>query len=274
MKAKNQQSIPFYKYHGTGNDFIMIDNRELKVNTDLPDFYEKLCHRRFGIGADGVIFLQNHSEYDFEMIYLNSDGRPTSMCGNGGRCIVAFAHHLGIQTDDKGMYSFLAIDGLHHATIDEKGWVSLQMKDVAALQQVGDVWVLDTGSPHYIQFVEDVSAIDVFKEGRAIRNSERFKKEGINVNFVKAVSDNLQVATYERGVEDETYSCGTGVVAASIASVAYQGLEVGHHTKHIQTKGGKLSVSFEKTLEGHYCNVWLKGPTVRVFEGSFIYHFI
>lgn len=263
--------ISFTKYHGTGNDFIMIDNRELKVNTDLPDFYEQLCHRRFGIGADGVIFLQNHPEYDFEMIYLNADGRPTSMCGNGGRCIVAFANQLGIEGADKGRLTFMAIDGLHHSTIDPKGLVSLQMKDVTDLQQIKNDWVLDTGSPHYIQFVENVDEVDVFGDGRAIRNSEKFRKEGINVNFVQEFANKIHVATYERGVEDETYSCGTGVVAASIAAVAHNKLEAGNHSLDIQTKGGKLKVSFQKTEEGSFCNVWLSGPAQYVFEGHFLY---
>ncbi len=262
-------NISFCKYHGTGNDFVMLDNRELKMKTDLPDFYEKLCHRRFGIGADGVIFLQNHPDFDFEMVYLNADGRPTSMCGNGGRCIVAFANHLGIEGDENGIFTFLAIDGIHHATIDEKGLVSLQMKNVTALQQVNSDWVLDTGSPHYIQFVEDVSAVDVFTDGRTIRNSERFRKEGINVNFVQETAENIQVATYERGVEDETFSCGTGVVAASIAAIAQNKLEVGNHSLNIQTKGGNLKVSFEQTSKGHFRNVWLTGPAEYVFEGQF-----
>ncbi len=263
--------ISFSKYHGTGNDFVMIDNRELKVHTDLPDFYERLCHRRFGIGADGVIFLQNHPDYDFEMIYLNADGRPTSMCGNGGRCITAFASQLGIEAKEEEMFTFLAIDGLHKGAIDENGRVSLQMNDVKEIEQWKGDCVLDTGSPHYIQFVEDVAAIDVFSEGRGIRNQERFRKAGINVNFVQKMKDGIEVATYERGVEDETFSCGTGVVAASIATIAQGQANAGKYDMDIQTKGGKLNVAFEKTEEGHFCNVWLKGPAIQVFDGEFFY---
>ena len=263
--------ISFSKYHGTGNDFIMIDNRELQVETDAPAFYERLCHRRFGIGADGVIFLQNHPDYDFEMIYLNADGRPTSMCGNGGRCITAFAHHLGIGARETGMFTFLAIDGEHRGTMDENGLVSLKMNDVRQVEVLEGDWVLDTGSPHYIQFVDDVLSMDVFSEGRAIRNGERFRKRGINVNFVQKLSNGIQVATYERGVEDETFSCGTGVVAASIAVVAENEEMEGKHVIDIQTKGGELQVSFERIGKGHFRNVWLKGPAMYVFEGHFSY---
>ncbi|MEZ4885390.1 MAG: diaminopimelate epimerase [Chitinophagales bacterium] len=264
-------NISFSKYHGTGNDFVMIDNRSLKLQTDSPAFYENLCHRRFGIGADGVIFLQNHPNYDFEMIYLNADGRPTSMCGNGGRCITAFAHQLGVEAKEEGLYNFLAIDGIHKGSIDKKGLVSLQMNDVTNLQNFNGDWVLDTGSPHYVQFVDNVWNIDIFSEGRAIRNQESFRKAGINVNFVQQLANGIHVATYERGVEDETFSCGTGVVAASIATISQNEYATGNYSVDIQTKGGKLTVSFEHTKEGHFCNVWLKGSAVHVFEGQFPY---
>lgn len=265
----SNSKILFSKYHGTGNDFVMIDNRNLRIKTDLPEFYERLCHRRFGIGADGVIFLQNHIDYDFEMIYLNADGRPTSMCGNGGRCIVAFAHSLGVKAAKSGMYRFLAIDGEHKASVEEDGLVALQMKDVDEIQKWKKDWVLDTGSPHYVKFVKNVVEVDVFNEGRLIRNSDGFRKKGINVNFVEQLEDGICVATYERGVEDETFSCGTGVVAASIAAVVEQERPAGKYTIAIQTKGGQLKVSFEKTESGFFREVWLTGQTVHVFDGQF-----
>ncbi len=265
----SNKEILFSKYHGTGNDFVMVDNRSLEMNTDLPEFYERLCHRRFGVGADGVIFLQNHADYDFEMIYLNADGRPTSMCGNGGRCIAAFAYRLGVKPAQSGMYRFLAIDGEHQTKVEESGWVSLQMKDVLKIDKCNQDWVLDTGSPHYVQFVEDVASLDVFNEGRFIRNSDAFREAGINVNFVERLEDKIHVATYERGVEDETFSCGTGVVASSIAVVAQGENPAGKYAIDIQTKGGQLQVSFEKTANGAFRDIWLTGQTAHVFDGKF-----
>jgi len=255
--------IPFCKYQGTGNDFVVIDNRATTYLTRQDtELVNRLCDRKFGVGADGLILLQDKEGYDFEMVYFNADGSESTMCGNGGRCIVAFAKRLGIITDKA---TFLAIDGPHDARISEDDWVELKMKDVNDIEVGEDYAVLDTGSPHYVVFVEDVSDIDVVANGQAIRYSERFKKEGINVNFVERNDEGIIVATYERGVEDETLSCGTGVTAAAIAT----------HLAHsptpnanipIESKGGNLEVKFQSN-NGQFSDVWLCGPGTFVFEG-------
>ncbi|MFN7116195.1 MAG: diaminopimelate epimerase [Saprospiraceae bacterium] len=256
--------MQFYKYQGTGNDFIMIDQRETQYLTraDVTRI-EQLCNRRFGIGADGLILLQNRDGYDFEMIYFNSDGRESSMCGNGGRCIVAFAKQLGVIKDKA---YFLAIDGEHEAIIRPDGWVELKMTDVKSVENGGDYYYLNTGSPHYITFVNNIEEVNVFEQGRAIRYNDRFKKEGTNVNFVQAQADGIVVATYERGVEDETLSCGTGVTAAAIAYYMKSGRNI-NSTVPIQVKGGKLEVRFEPDGQG-FTNIWLCGPAELVFEGD------
>lgn len=255
--------LKFFKYQGTGNDFVMIDQREERYLTrEDHATIEHLCDRRFGIGADGLILLQNREGYDFEMIYFNSDGRESSMCGNGGRCIVAFAEKLGVIEDHA---RFLAIDGEHEAIIRIDGWVELKMTDVLNVETGTDYFYLNTGSPHYIKFVEDVNKVNVFEQGRAIRYSERFKTEGTNVNFVQPTGTGITVATYERGVEDETLSCGTGVTAAAIAY--YLKSNQKNTRIPIQVKGGRLEVRFEPKGEGFY-NVWLCGPAQFVFEGE------
>ena len=204
--------VEFYKYQGTGNDFIMIDDRENIFNINDHNLIAALCQRRMGIGADGLILLKEHDKYDFEMIYFNSDGHQSSMCGNGGRCIIAFAQLLEIIDEET---TFLAIDGEHKGQF-LGDTIALQMQDVSDIEGVGDGLVMDTGSPHYIEMVDDLRNMNIEKEGRRIRNSKPFRKEGINVNFVQDSAD-LQVRTYERGVEAETLSCGTGVVATAIA---------------------------------------------------------
>ncbi len=252
--------LTFYKYQGTGNDFVIIDNRT-QAYTPTTERNRWLCDRKFGIGADGLICLQQSDKYDFEMLYFNSDGNESTMCGNGGRCLVAFAKQMGIITN---FATFNAIDGLHEATINETNWVELKMNDVAKVEQHNGCFVLNTGSPHYIQFVENLNAIDVYNAGKDIRYSPLFRAEGINVNFVETENNRLNVATYERGVEDETLSCGTGVTAAAIA----YGLK--NHISGeipIQTKGGGLSVKFEKQNDT-FKNVWLCGPATFVFKGS------
>ena len=249
----------FYKYQGTGNDFVMIDNRE-GVYSPTTEQNRLLCDRKFGIGADGLICLMPSDEYDFEMLYFNSDGNESTMCGNGGRCLVAFAKQLGI-IENKA--TFNAIDGLHEATIDENNWVELKMTNVDTVEDNDSHFVLNTGSPHYIKFVEDVSQVDVYQEGKAIRYNERFNAEGINVNFVTITKDGIDVVTYERGVEDETLSCGTGVTAAALA-FSYLNDEVSNVP--IRTKGGNLAVKFEKSGNG-FKNIWLCGPATYVFEG-------
>ncbi|MRS62047.1 diaminopimelate epimerase [Larkinella terrae] len=253
--------MDFFKYQGTGNDFILIDDR----NETFPVSQERvahLCHRRFGIGADGLILLRNHPEYDFQMIYFNADGAEGSMCGNGGRCIVRFAHDLGLfETETR----FLAVDGEHAAVVNGSE-VSLKMNEIAGIDQHPDYAFLNTGSPHFVKIVEDVESMDVVAEGRPIRYDDRFAPGGTNANFIEPIGDNaLFVRTYERGVEDETYSCGTGVTASAL--VAHQQLGMTSPVS-IQTIGGNLRVSFEVSLDGGFTDLYLIGPAVRVYEGS------
>lgn len=256
--------LSFSKYQGAGNDFVMIDNRTGALDRSAEDKIRRLCERRFGVGADGLILLQDHPDYDFEMVYFNADGREGSMCGNGGRCAVAFARQLGI-IDLKT--HFLAVDGPHDARIDEAGsWVELRMGKVARVEQGGDFFYLDTGSPHYVVFVEDLAQVNVVTQGRAVRYSNRFRESGTNVNFVQPVRAGIAVATYERGVEDETLSCGTGVTAAAIAYYLRQP-SAARQRVDIRAKGGELQVHFEPAGEG-FDEIWLCGPAKRVFEGS------
>lgn len=255
--------INFYKYQGTGNDFIMIDNRQDVFSKNNTKLVESLCDRRFGIGADGLILLENDNSTDFKMVYYNSDGNQSSMCGNGGRCLVAFAKSLGI-IENKA--TFIATDGLHHATISDDGIVSLQMKDVDEVRIEHDYVFLDTGSPHHVQLVEDLEHFKVKEKGAAIRYGELYGKAGSNVNFVSQKSaDTFSLRTYERGVEDETLSCGTGATAVAIAMKALGKTE--SNKINLNVEGGKLEVSFTPT-EGKYVDVFLKGPANFVFEGN------
>jgi diaminopimelate epimerase len=252
----------FYKYQGTGNDFIILDNRK-NVYGFAKEQVAFLCHRRFGIGADGLMLLNTHPKYDFEMKYYNADGGESSMCGNGGRCLVKFAAEMGII---KSKYRFLAIDGEHEASIDTNGIVALKMADVESIQSEHSKYILNTGSPHYVEMKDNVLDMDVYANGRAIRYSDEFKADGINVNFVQQTEepDKIIVRTYERGVEDETYSCGTGVTAAAL--VSYHN-ENGYNFVNVETKGGLLSVEFDK-IGNSFKNIWLIGPAVKVFEGD------
>jgi diaminopimelate epimerase len=254
--------IQFYKYQGTGNDFIILDNRELAysgLNTEQVNF---LCDRRFGIGGDGLMMLNLKEGYDFEMIYFNADGRESSMCGNGGRCLVKFAYDLGIH---KNVYRFLAVDGDHEAEIDPDGTVSLKMKNVSGIKISHGDFILDTGSPHYVKMIRNVMEYDVYRKGKEIRNSPAFVEEGINVNYVEHKNDEeIIVRTYERGVENETFSCGTGVTAAAL--VCYHN-ENGFNEVTVHTRGGKLTVEFDRLDDDHYENIWLCGPAEKVFEG-------
>lgn len=253
----------FYKYQGTGNDFILIDNRNNTVSLNAEQV-NALCNRRFGIGADGLMLLEHEHGFDFRMVYYNSDGNQSSMCGNGGRCITAFAKLLGI-IENKA--KFLAVDGPHEAVIDENAIVSLRMQDVKSVEAGEDYFYMNTGSPHYVKFAANIENFDVVAEGRKIRNNERFKEEGTNVNFIEKQDDALFVRTYERGVEDETYSCGTGVTAAALAA-GIKGISTGKNNCLVKTRGGNLEVSFEKVLEQNFYNIWLKGPAVMVFKGT------
>lgn len=252
--------IPFSKYHGTGNDFVMIDNRDLKLELSQSQIAE-LCNRRFGIGADGLILLEME-ENVVKMVYYNSDGAPSSMCGNGGRCFVNFCQQLEVLSE-KG--EFLAVDGMHPFKMEGE-LVSLKMGDVTSIEAIGEAVYLNTGSPHYVKMVEDVLEIDLVNDARKIRYNDRFSANGTNVNFVEMMDGTAHIRTYERGVEDETLSCGTGAVACAIAV---------HHFGHvpqtdmpIKVLGGKLHISFEPNGKGGYSNIWLTGPTTRVFEGS------
>ena len=251
--------MKFYKYQGTGNDFVMIDNRLGEWDELSIENIEKLCDRRFGIGADGLIKINSAKGVDFEVDYYNSDGSK-SFCGNGARCSVAFAHFLDIIEDKT---TFTAIDGIHEAEI-KNGIVKLKMGDVSNINTVGNDFVLNTGSPHYVKYVEMLNNYNVYKTGNEIRNSETYKQEGINVNFVEKLSDKeLFVRTYERGVEDETYSCGTGVTAAALTFMKNNNQTfVG-----VKVMGGQLKVYAEKDGDG-FKNIWLEGPAVQVFKGD------
>ncbi len=257
--------IEFYKYQGTGNDFIIIDGRNKDLNPDSM-VIKKLCDRKFGIGADGLMILKNHEGYDFSMTYYNADGHEGSMCGNGGRCIIAFAKQIGISNNK---LRFIAIDGSHDGEVlnHENGvsLVRLKMTDVSEFSARTNYYMLETGSPHYVEFTEKVSTKDVYSEGKAIRYNDLFKAKGVNVNFADESDNQLFVRTYERGVEDETLSCGTGVTAAAIAFALKNDLK--KDCIQIQTLGGNLKVSFEK--EGNvFKNVWLEGPAAFVFKGE------
>ena len=250
----------FYKYQGTGNDFVMIDNRQQSFDKENIKHITFLCDRRFGIGADGLILLENHNKVDFEMIYYNADGSQ-SFCGNGGRCAVAFAKQLNI-IDKKT--TFEAIDGVHHATI-ENDIVKLQMLDVDVVEKHSNHVFLDTGSPHHVQFEDDLNTFDIKTEGSRIRYGSPYNEAGSNVNFVKKMTDStFAVRTYERGVEDETLSCGTGVTAVAIAMRALG--ETNSNLINLKVQGGELQVSFE-VVNNIYNNVWLIGPANYVYSG-------
>jgi diaminopimelate epimerase len=256
-------TLHFSKYQGTGNDFVILDNRT-GLYTDLTSPQIKnLCDRRFGIGADGLMLLNTLSGYDFEMKYYNADGGESTMCGNGGRCLVRFASDVGIIRTG---YHFLAIDGVHEAEIETEGTVSLKMNDVNTIRQSGGAFILNTGSPHYVHLINGVMNVDVYKRGREIRYNKEFAADGINVNFVEQLrdSDKIIVRTYERGVEDETFSCGTGVTAAAI--VCHHN-DNGFNSVQVQTKGGMLTVEYEKK-GSRFTDVWLTGPAEKVFDGT------
>lgn len=254
--------ITFYKYQGTGNDFVLIDNRDNSIQLNKEQI-AKICDRRFGVGADGLMLLQLEQGFDFKMVYYNADGAESSMCGNGGRCLVKFAHQMGIH---KNLYKFNAVDGMHEAEIIEGNWVRLKMIDVHKVEEHDNHAVLNTGSPHYVKFVNNLEEVDVFAEGKHIRYNEKYAAQGINVNFTERITENkIFVRTYERGVENETYSCGTGVTAAALVSAHN---ERGFNQVEVKTIGGNLNVEYYKLDEENFSDIWLSGPATHVFTGT------
>lgn len=256
-------TLSFFKYQGTGNDFIMLNNTSgIYDKLSIADIQE-LCDRKFGIGADGLISIELHQEYDFEMVYYNADGTQ-SFCGNGARCAVAFAGKLGLL---KGPHTqFIAIDGIHEAwlCLDE---VKLKMSEVKPIQTIDSSYIVNTGSPHYVLLDQNHSHAHVLEVGRAIRYSERFQKDGINVNLMEITADGIRVATYERGVEDETLSCGTGVTAAALVYAQLQDLQKG--AVNVVTKGGHLQVQWQLNSDHSYSEVYLTGPAKLVYNGTY-----
>ena len=256
--------IRFWKYQANGNDFVIVDNRNGEIKF-TGEQIQRVCNRNFGIGADGLMTINSSDIAEFEMKYYNSDGNISSMCGNGGRCIAMFAYLQGVA--DKSMI-FKAYDGLHEAVIEEKcdrGLcdVSLSMADVIEIEKNESYYFLDTGSPHYVEFVEHIAELDVVAEGGKTRYSEKFMPEGTNVNFVEMRDDKIFVRTYERGVEDETLSCGTGVTASAISSFFI----TGKSSQIVHTVGGEFIVSFEYEDSDKFTKIWLRGPAELVFEG-------
>ncbi len=255
--------INFYKFQGTGNDFIILDNTENNYDQLSIKQVKALCERHFGIGADGLMMLENSDEADFEMTYFNADGKSGSLCGNGSRCIVKFAEMMGILKD---VYTFKAADGLHSAEISPDGIIKLKMNDVHHVEGFADHYRINTGSPHYIKRVTGLRNMNVSSLGKAVRNSSPFEKEGINVNYVETIGeDEIYVRTYERGVEDETLSCGTGVTASALISAHN---DSGFSRVQVLTRGGKLNVEFDKIDDNHFTNIWLSGPAEMVYKGQ------
>jgi diaminopimelate epimerase len=254
--------LPFYKYHGTGNDFIIFD----AFKDEIPKFSEheikQMCNRRFGIGADGIMILRKNQLQDFEMEYFNADGSGATMCGNGGRCIVSLAYKLGYI---KKFTRFIASDGIHEANVLSQNTIDLKMNDVNSVIMMDDGYFCDTGSPHYIRFVNDIEAIDVKHEGRKIRYSQKFAPSGTNVNFVQVVNSSyIKIRTYERGVEDETLSCGTGSEASALTYADINHLYKGE--VQVDVKGGILRVYFEKS-DTDFKNIRLIGSATFVYRG-------
>jgi diaminopimelate epimerase len=255
--------IEFNKYQGTGNDFIILDNRQKQIPELTPKQVNTLCDRRFGIGADGLLLMNSANGYDFGMKYYNADGYEGSMCGNGGRCIIKYAESLGIH---KNIYHFIAADGEHEGEIELNGMVRMKMCNVNKVEVHTNHYIVNTGSPHYIKSVNDIMQLDVKNTGHSIRYGKEFAKDGINVNFVQSLDDDaIYVRTYERGVEDETLSCGTGVTASALISAHNDN---GFNRVEVTTPGGNLSVEFDKLDEDRFENIWLSGPVEFVFKGE------
>lgn len=254
--------VQFYKYHGAGNDFILIDNRQDVFNPH-SGLVQKLCDRRFGIGADGLMLLENSQTADFSMRYFNSDGYESTMCGNGGRCITLFAWHKGIISEET---EFFATDGLHKARKLENDEIALQMNPVEDVKTIENNYFLNTGSPHYVLFVNGLEKFNVFKEGRKLRYDTSISEHGTNVDFVEEITDkDIAVRTYERGVEDETLACGTGAVASAISTHIKKNSDNFSYT--IKARGGILKVDFKRESVSKFTDIWLTGPAQYVFKG-------
>lgn len=257
--------LSFFKYHGTGNDFVLIDHRAIQLNLEQkPEFVRHLCDRHFGIGADGLILIDEASGGGLEMIYFNADGNIGSMCGNGSRCFVQHLHAIGLIDQ---VLEFRAFDGIHAGRVLPDGQVAVQMRDIplSGLGMQGEDYIIDTGSPHYVRFVDDLGNIDARAIGREVRNSPPFIEEGINVNFVQLMDDAICIQTYERGVEDLTLSCGTGVTAAALVTALRKDMNQGEVA--VITDGGALRVQFLRSGDT-LTNIWLIGPAKRVFQGE------
>jgi diaminopimelate epimerase len=253
--------LEFTKYHGAGNDFILIDNREQDFPKNTINF-QRICDRHFGIGADGVILIEKHPDLDFTMLYYNPDGTQ-SLCGNGSRCGFHFARTLGLAGDDS---IFMASDGVHQAKLDN-GLIQFNIRPVAGIETLTDGYFLDTGSPHFVKLVDRLDNVDVMSEGKKLRYDPRFSRHnGANVNFAQLLPDRVLMRTYERGVENETLSCGTGTVAVALV-VATLGRQ---SPVTIEARGGVLEVRFEQTASGGFDNIWLCGPALPVFKGSIV----
>ena len=266
--------LHFHKYQGAGNDFVILDGRQ-----GLPKLSQKdihfLCHRRFGIGADGLMILEQAPGYDFGMRYYNADGLEGSMCGNGGRCLVAYA-----SQHCPGNYVFLAVDGRHEAQVlpsetgtGEGTQVRLGMKPVHELRLLEQGYFLDTGSPHFVLFVDDLENMDVYTQGKFWRQHPHFAPGGCNVNFARVEPDgSLSLRTFERGVEDETLACGTGVTATALAACV-RSLQncprdaQGAYHYAVHARGGELQVD-SQAQDGYFTDVWLTGPATLVYHGE------
>lgn len=256
--------ITFSKYQGAGNDFIVIDNRT-RTFPISEELIKKMCNRHFGIGADGLMLLEDSSTgADFLMRYFNADGGESTMCGNGGRCITHFANKLGIIS---AKTTFAGIDGIHHASMVSNSYVELKMKDVNQIEIIDDGYFIDTGSPHYVSFVRDADSVDVAREGKMIRQSVNINNGGTNANFIQVIAKNtLKIRTFERGVEAETLACGTGAVASGIAYSLY--LEADSECVTLIAPGGELKVRFKRMGSNHFSDIWLEGPANHVFDGE------
>jgi diaminopimelate epimerase len=256
-------NLSFAKYHGTGNDFILIDNRAGQIKLSASEI-ARLCHRRFGIGSDGLLLLNSHPTLDFQMINYNSDGRECSMCGNGARTLVQFAADLGLKKDH---YRFLAVDGEHEATL-KKNQIELKMQNVQGLKETPLGVAVETGSPHLVVTTKNIENLNLLEAGRALRYAEAFAPAGINANFTEWKDDTLWIRTYERGVEDETLSCGTGAIAAAIVA-SLDKTPIGNSREvKLRTQGGRLTVCFRRTGKEQFEDIWLIGEATRVYQGK------